>query len=105
MTEAKIIACRFAENMRKKIKWITVIDQKNAGVSAARNAGAGYCKRAVYRIVDSDDYIHYYISNICSNYVKAIIRKCLRFNIRMFTMNQRKIFGRENSRELFIDGQ
>jgi glycosyltransferase involved in cell wall biosynthesis len=59
--------CREYENKDKRI---TVIDQKNAGVSAARNAGLDIV------FVDSDDYIHSlyleYLLELCkSNHTKV----------------------------------
>ena len=52
---------------------IQVIHQKNAGLSAARNAGIDICRGEYLTFIDSDDFIH-------ERFVELLLNACLSNN-------------------------
>ena len=54
----------------KKYKNITLIDQKNKGLSVARNEGIKKATGDYFLLLDSDDFIEYNLVSTLNNYVK-----------------------------------
>ena len=72
---------------------IQVIHQKNAGVSAARNAGLAACRGGYISFVDSDDYVE-------KDYVETLIEGMNGVDMLLFGQTIRNING-ENRRQTY----
>lgn len=69
-------AGKVVDKWAKTDKRITVIHQKNKGLSAARNTGLDNCHGEWIAFIDSDDYV-------CPNYIEKMLKSALRNRVNL----------------------